>query len=196
MEVTPDKRQQARELADEYLGRGAAIARAAVNPLGLAGRLVLAAGFVIWVAGPAPFWDSAPTTPLSVFLLLLLLAPGLRLLRHRRRMQAVLEDLPALVDNLTAAMQGASGVGDLPGHWRETGRTGGSGLLTTGKRCYTFYRQDLAPLRSGPGKVVGQVTDALSAFTGPALILSGAALLVGLAEVVLSPIAVIIRLFI
>jgi hypothetical protein len=162
----------------------------------VAGRLVLAAGFVLWVAGPGPFWDSAPSTPLSAFLLLLLLAPGLRLLRHRRRMQVVLEDLPTLVDNLTAALQDAGGVGDLPGHWRETARPGRSGLLTAGRRCYTFYRQDLAPLRNGPGKVVGQVTDSLSAFTGPALMLSGAALLVGLAEVVLSPIAVITRLFI
>lgn len=196
MEVTPDRRHRARELADEYLGRGASIARAAVAPLGVAGRLVLAAGFVLWFAGPAPFWDSAPGIPLSAFLLLLLLAPGLRLLRHRRRMQAVLEDLPTLVDNLTAAMQGVSGVGDLPGHWRETARPGKSGLLTTGRRCYTFYRQDLAPLRNGPGNVVGQVTDALSAFTGPALMLSGAALVVGLAEVVLFPVAVIIRLFI
>jgi hypothetical protein len=195
MEVTPDKRQRARELADEFLGRGATIARATVSPLDLAGRVALAAGLVIWIAGPAPFWHSAPSLPLSLVLLALLLAPGLRLLRHRRRMQTVLDDLPGLVDNLTSALQeGTSGVGALPGHWRDSGQPGKSGLLATGKRCYTFYRQDLGPIRAGPGRVVGQVTDALASFNAPALMLSGAALLAGIVEVILAPIAMIIRL--
>lgn len=194
MDVTPDKRQQARELADEYLGRGASIARAAVAPLGMVGRVVLAAGLVIWIAGPAPVWDSAPSLVPSLFLLLLLLAPGLRLLRHRRRMQLVLDDLPHLLDNFSGALQETAGVVGLPGQWRDSGRAGRSGLLATGKRCHAFYRNDLAPLRSG-GKVIGQVTDALAAFAGPALMLSGLALLVGMVEIALSPIAVIFRMF-
>lgn len=41
MEVTPDKGQQAREMADEFLGRGAAITRAAIKPLGIVRRLAL-----------------------------------------------------------------------------------------------------------------------------------------------------------
>jgi hypothetical protein len=44
--------------------------------------------------------------------------------------------------------------------------------------------------------VIGEVTDVLAAFTGPALLLSGVALLAGIVEIVLSPLAVIIRLFI
>jgi hypothetical protein len=43
---------------------------------------------------------------------------------------------------------------------------------------------------------LGGLTDTLAAFSGPALMLSGVALLAALAEVVLSPIAVIIRLVI
>jgi hypothetical protein len=163
----------------------------------VAGRLALAAGVVIWIAGPAPFWDGAPNVGPSVLLLLVLLAPGLRLFRHRRRMQAVLNDLPDLVDDFAGAVRGAAeGIVDLPSHWRESGRAGRSGVLGTGRRCYTFYRRDLAPLRSGPGRVVGGLTDTLAAFSGPALMLSGVALLAALAEVVLSPIAVIIRLVI
>ena len=195
MDVTPDKRQQARELADEYLGRGAGIARAAVGPLGTVGRVVLAAGLVIWVVGPAPFWDSAPSTAFSVLALIVLAAPGVRLLRHRRRMQAVLEDLPNLLDNLDGAVDTTNGLGELPGRWRDTGSTGRSGVLAIGKRCYTFYRQDIAPLRAG-SKIIDQVTDALAAFNGLALFVSGIALLAGLVEVVVTPFAVIIRLFI
>ena len=195
MEATPDKRQRARELADEYLGRAAPIARAAVAPLGVAGRLALAAGLVIWAAGPAPIWQGAPNTALSLLLLVILLAPGLRLLRHRRRVQAVIANLPDLLDDFTGAIRGATvGISGLPEHWRESSAPEKSGAFATGRRCYKFYRQDLAPLRSGPGRVVGEVTDALAAFSGPALILSGIALLAALAEVVLSPITVIIRL--
>jgi hypothetical protein len=194
MDVTPDKRQQARELADEYLGRGAGIARAAVGPLGKIGRIVLAAGLVIWVAGPAPFWDSAPSTAFSVLALIVLAAPGVRLLRHRRRMQAVLDDLPMLLDNLDGAVGATNGLGELPGRWRDTGSAGKSGVLATGKRCYTFYRQDIVPLRAD-SKIIDQATDALAAFNGLALFVSGIALLAGLIEIVVSPVAVIIRLF-
>ena len=195
MDSAPDKRQQARELADEYLGRGAGIARSAIGPLGKVGRVVLTAGLVIWAVGPAPFWDSAPSTTFSVLALLVLAAPGVRLLRHRRRMQAVLDDLPALLDNLDGAVGATNSLGELPGRWRDTGSTGKSGVLATGKRCYTFYRQDIAPLRAG-SKIIDQATDALAAFNGPALFLSGIALLAGLVEVAVSPVAVIIRLFI
>jgi hypothetical protein len=195
MDVTPDKRQQARELADEYLGRGAGIARAAVGPLGTAGKVALVAGLLIWAVGPAPFWDSAPSTTFSVLALIVLAAPGVRLLRHRRRMQAVLDDLPTLLDNLDGAVDATNGLGELPGRWRDAGSSGKSGLLATGKRCYTFYRQDIAPLRAG-SKIIDQVTDALAAFNGLALLVSGIALLAGLVEVVISPVALIIRLFI
>lgn len=194
MDVTPDKRRQARDLANEYLGKGAGIARAAVGPLGKIGRIVLVAGLVIWVAGPATFWDSAPSIAFSVLALIVLAAPGVRLLRHRRRMQAVLDDLPKLLGNLDGAVQATGGLGELPGRWRDTESAGKSGILATGRRCYTFYRQDIVPLRAG-SKIIDQATDALAAFNGLALFVSGIALLVGLVEIVLAPIAVIIRLY-
>ncbi|MCA1843124.1 MAG: hypothetical protein LC792_08010 [Actinobacteria bacterium] len=48
---------------------------------------------------------------------------------------------------------------------------------------------------AGTRRALKDLTDALGAFGGPALVLSGVALLAGIVEVVVSPIAVIIRLF-
>lgn len=194
MEVTPDKRQQARELADEFLGRGAAIARAAIRPLGVVGRLALIAGLVIWVAWSAPFWANAPHILSSLIALAFFTFPGVRLLRHRTRMQDVLENLPTLLDNVTSAMSVATGdLGDLRSGWRQSGESAKGGILGTGKRCLSFYRNDLAPLRQG-NKLMDQVNDALTAFGAPALMLSGLATMLGLAFLVLSPIAVLLRL--
>lgn len=193
-EATPGKARQAKDLAEEFLGRGAAIARASIKPLAIVGRVMLGAGLVIWLVGPAPFWSNAPSLAFSLVALVLLGAPGARLLRHRRRMQKVLDDLPDLIDNMAAALdQTSTAVSGLREQRRATA-SGRPGLLATGKRCYAFYRHDLGPLRAGPGKVVEQVTDALEAFSGPALVLSAAALGIGLLEVVLCPIAVLLRL--
>lgn len=209
MEVTPDdptvatgsteaaKRQLAREMADEFLGRGATIARASIKPLGIAGRLALIGGLVVWGAGPAPFWDNPPDIIFSLIALAFFAFPGVRLLRHRARMHEVLENLRTLLDNLTAAL--AVTTGDLSGvrdSWRKSGKTAKPGLFGTGKRCLDFYRNDIAPLREGPGKVVEQVTDLLAAFSAPALFLSGIALLLAIILIALSPIAVLVRLII
>ena len=193
MEVTPDKRQQARELADEFLGRGAAIARAAIRPLGVVGRLTLIAGLVIWVAWSAPFWENAPHILSSLIALAFFAFPGVRLLRHRTRMQDVLENLPTLLDNVTSAMSVATGeLGDLRSGWRQSGEAAGGGIFGTGRRCLSFYQNDLAPLRQG-NKLMDQVNDALTAFGAPALMLSGLATVMGLVFLVLSPIAVLLR---
>jgi hypothetical protein len=196
MEVTPDKRQQARELADEFLGRGAAIARAAIRPLGVVGRLALIAGLVIWVAWPAPFWENEPHILFSLIALAFFAFPGVRLLRHRTRMQDVLENLPTLLDNVTSAMSMATGdLGDLRSSWRQSGESVRGGILGTGKRCLSFYRNDLAPLRQ-ESKLMDQVNDALTAFGGPALMLSGLATVLAVVFLVFSPIAVLLRLII
>lgn len=188
-----DRRQQAREMADEFLGRGAAIARASIKPLGFVGRLALIAGLVIWLAGPSPLWENRPHIVSSVICLAFFACPGVRLLRHRARMQDVLENLPTLLDDLTAAMSTLSDAGGLVSKWRQSGETARPGLIGTGRRCFNFYRNDLAPFREGPGAVIERVDDALSAFGGPAIVLSGIAVVLGIVFVALSPVAVVIR---
>lgn len=189
-----DRRQLAREMADEFLGRGAAIARASIKPLGFVGRLALIAGLVIWLAGPSPLWENRPHIVASLICLAFFAFPGVRLLRHRARMQEVLENLPTLLDDLTGAMSTVTEVGGLGSKWRQTGESAKPGLVGTSKRCINFYRNDLAPFRQGPGAVIEHVTDALTAFGGPALMLSGIAVVLGIAFVILSPVAVVIRL--
>ena len=193
MDVTPDKRQQARELADEFLGRGAAIARAAIRPFGIVGRLALIGGLVIWTAWSAPIWENAPHILSSLIALAFFAFPGLRLLRHRTRMQDVLEHLPSLLDNVTSAMSATSDLGHLRNSWRQSGEAARGGILGTGKRCLSFYRNDLASLRQG-NKLLDQVNDALTAFSAPALMLSGLATVLGVVFLVLSPVAVLLRL--
>ncbi|HKY76723.1 MAG TPA: hypothetical protein VJS45_11305 [Acidimicrobiia bacterium] len=206
MDVTPDdptvaagataadRRRLAREMADEFLGRGAAIARASIKPLGFFGRLALIAGLVIWLAGPSPLWENRPHIVSSLICLAFFALPGLRLLRHRTRMQEVLENLPTLLDDLTRAMSTVTEAGGLASKWRQSGESAKPGVVGTGKRTINFYRNDLAPFRQGPGAVIEHVNDALAAFAGPALVLSGIAVLLGLAFVVLCPVAVVIRL--
>ena len=189
-----DRQQLAREMADEFLGRGAAIARASIKPLGFVGRLALIAGLVIWLAGPSPLWENRPHILSSLICLAFFTFPGVRLLRHRARMQEVLDDLPTLLDDLASAMSTVTEAGGLGSKWRQRGESAKPGLIGTGKRCISFYRNDLAPFRDGPGAVVEHVTDALAAFGGPALVLSGIAVLLGIVFVVLSPVAVVIRL--
>ena len=109
-------------------------------------------------------------------------------------MQEVLDNLPTLLDDLTTAMSTVTEAGGLGSKWRQSGESSKPGLVGTGKRCISFYRNDLAPFRDGPGAVIEHVNDALTAFGGPALVLSGIAVLLGIAFVVLSPIAVVIRL--
>ncbi len=184
-------------MADEFLGRGAHLARAAITPLGLLGRASLAAGLLIWVAGPAPFWDRRPSVVFSVLALVVLAFPGVRLLRHRGRLQPMLEDLPGLTDKLSRALEeSTTGLSTLSGRWRERRDTGKRGILAAAKWWYRLYREVLAPLRAGPGRVVGQVTDVLAAFSAPALILSGIALVLGLMEIILCPVAVIVRVLV
>lgn len=189
-----NRRQLARELADEFLGRGAAVARASIKPLGFLGRVALIAGVVIWLAGPSPLWENRPHILSSLICLALFAFPGVRLLRHRARMQEVLENLPTLLDDLTRAMSTVSEAGGLGTKWRQSGESAKPGLLGTGRRTINFYRNDLAPFRDGPGTVIEHVTDALAAFAGPALMLSGIAVVLGLVFVILSPVAVVIRL--
>jgi hypothetical protein len=192
----PDKRQLAREMAEEFLGRGAGIARASIKPLGILGRVALVAGLVIWVAGPAPFWENAPHMLSGLLTLALFAFPGVRLLRHQARMRTVLEDLPTLLDNVTGAMSTMTGTGDLRARWSRSGEAAKGGLVGSARRALSFYRNDLAPLRQGPHKLVGQVNDALSAFGAPALALSGIASLLAVVLLVLCPIAVVVRLII
>jgi hypothetical protein len=183
-------------MADEFLGRGAGIARAAVGPLGAVGRVVVAAGVVLWVMGPAPIWESRPSLVASLILLVLLVAPGMRLVRHRSRMRQVLDDLPTLTDKLETALQSpAARVGVLADHWGENNRAGKEGPVHSGLRAWRFYRDDIRPLREGPGEVIAQLTDALAAFTGSAVMVSGVALVIGVVLVVLAPISVLFRLF-
>ena len=189
-----DRQQLAREMADEFLGRGAAIARASIKPLAFLGRVALIAGLVIWLAGPSPLWENRPHIVSSLICLAFFTFPGVRLLRHRARMQEVLDNLPTLLDDLTTAMSTVTEAGGLGSKWRQSGESSKPGLVGTGKRCISFYRNDLAPFREGPGAVIEHVNDALTAFGGPALVLSGIAVLLGIAFVVLSPIAVVIRL--
>ena len=191
------RRRLAREMADEFLGRGAGIARASIRPLGVVGRVVLIAGLVVWTAGPSPLWDNPPHIVFSLVVLAVLVFPGVRLLRHRARMQEVLENLPALLDNVSAALAARNDLGRMREGWRTSGETGKAGRrFGTPRRWISFYRNDIRPLRQGPGKIVGQVTDALEAFSPPALILSGIALLLGAFIVLVAPIAVLIRLIV
>ena len=183
-------------MADEFLGRGAAIARASIKPLGAVGRVALVAGLVVWAAGPAPIWGDPPHIVFSLIALAVLAFPGARLLRHRARMQEVLENLPTLLDNVSAALATTKDLGRVRDSWEKSGETAKAGLLGTGRRGLAFYRHDIAPLRDGPGKVAGQVTDLLEAFSAPALFLSAIALLLGVVVIALSPIAVLIRLIV
>lgn len=193
----PDRRQIAQEMATEFLGRGAGIARASIKPLGVLGRLALVAGIVIWIVGPAPFWDNSPHMLSSLLALAFFAFPGVRLLRHQARMRTVLEDLPTLLDNVTSAISTTPGdMGDLRVRWRQSGESAKGGLVGAGKRAMNFYRNDLGPLRQGPHKLVGQVNDALTAFGAPTLTLSGVAALMAVAILVLCPIAVVVRLII
>ena len=190
------KRRLAREMADEFLGRGAGIARASIRPLGVVGRVALIAGLVVWTAGPSPLWDNPPHIVFSLVVLAVLVFPGVRLLRHRARMQEVLENLPTLLDNVSAALAARSDLGRVRDGWRRSGETRKAGRFGNARRWVSFYRNDIRPLRQGPGKIVGQVTDALEAFSPPALILSGIALLLGAVIVLVSPLAVLIRLIV
>lgn len=190
------KRRLAREMADEFLGRGAGIVRASIRPLGVVGRVVLIAGLVVWAAGPAPLWDNRPHIVFSLVALAVLAFPGVRLLRHRARMQEVLENLPTLLDNVSAALAARNDLGQLRHGWRTSGETRKAGRFGAVRRWVSFYRNDVRPLRQGPTKIVGQVTDLLEAFSAPALILSGIALLLGAVIVLVSPLAVLIRLIV
>lgn len=191
-----DRRQLAREMADEFLGRGAGIARASIKPLGVIGRLALIAGLVLWLAGPAPFWENPPHIVFSLFALGFFVFPGVRLLRHRARMREVLESLPTLLDDLTGAMSTLSDAGDLGSQWRRSAESAKPGLLGTGKRVINFYRTDLAAFRQGPGNVIGHVSDALTAFGAPALFLTGIAVLLAVVFLLVSPVAVVARLIV
>ena len=87
-------------------------------------------------------------------------------------------------------------MGDLRARWSRSGEAAKGGLVGSAKRAMSFYRNDLAPLRQGPHKLVGQVNDALTAFGAPALALSGIAALLAVVFLVLCPIAVVVRLII
>lgn len=207
MDVTPGKqepvteapvestRSRARELADEILGRGAAIARAAIGPLGVASRVAVVAGLVVWAALPAPWWESPPHLVFALVALFVLVLPGIRLRRHRARMQAALEGLPSMLAEVEGALRSMPGsLEDLSRRW-QGGAAGRTGIVGTGRRCWRFYREGIAPLREqSPGAALGKLNDAISAFAGPALVLSGIALAMALALVLAAPIAVVVRL--
>lgn len=173
---------------EELVGRASVLARRLARPLGIAGRIGLAAGVVVWLLLPAPVWPDRPPWWSSAVALVVLCAPGLWLVFHRWWLDRAFVRATELAPAATAtALQTYARV-----RAPRSSRAAGPDEASRGRvrRAWTFYRETVSPLR-------GHVSDALGV-TLPlrplALVTSGVALALTVVLLVCIPVALVLRI--
>ena len=175
---------------EELIGRVSVLARRLARPVGIAGRIGVVAGAAVWFLLSAPVWPDGPPWWSSAVSLVVLSAPGLWLLFHRRWLDRAFVRASELAPAATVtALQTyervrtpraprsapAAGPDDPPG-----GRM---------RRAWRFYRGTVSPLR-------GHVSDALGVtlpFRPYILATSGVALILTVVLLVCVPLALVLR---
>lgn len=187
-EAPPGERPPTR--VEELIGRVSVLARRLARPVGIAGRIAVVAGMAVWFLLSAPVWPDGPPWWSSAVSLVVLSAPGLWLLFHRRWLDRAFTRASELAPAATAtALQtyervrtsrvprsaSASGPEERPG-----GRM---------QRAWRFYRGTVSPLR-------GHVSDALGVtlpFRPYILATSGVALVLTVVLLICVPVALLVR---
>jgi len=192
IETPPEEPPEGRPTTrvEDLVGRVSVLARWLARPVGIAGRIGVVAGLAVWFLLSAPVWPDGPPWWSSAVSLVVLGAPGLWLLFHRRWLDRAFVRATELAPAATATALATYDRVRTPRTPRSSAAAGPDGAPGGRmRRAWRFYRGTVSPLR-------GHVSDALGVtlpFRPYILAMSGVALILTVVLLVCVPIALVLR---